>query len=64
MSKERKQSTEAAVWEIRRRTRRKFFPEEKIRIVLEGLLRDNRIDVHQSPGSRDYHVEGTAELTL
>ena len=37
MSKERKQSTEAAVREIRRKTRRKFAPEEKIRIVLEGL---------------------------
>jgi transposase len=37
MSKERKQSTEAAVREIRRRTRRKFAPEEKVRIVLEGL---------------------------
>jgi transposase len=36
MSKQ-KQSTEAAVREIRRRTRRKFSPEEKIRIVLEGL---------------------------
>ena len=32
MSKERKQSTEAAVREIRRRTRRKFSPEEKVRI--------------------------------
>ncbi len=31
MSKERKQSTEAAVREIRRRTRRKFSPEEKVR---------------------------------
>ncbi len=37
MSKEHKQSTEAAVRDIRRRTRRKFSPEEKIRIVLEGL---------------------------
>ena len=37
MSKNRKQSTEAAVRDIRRRTRRKFSPEEKIRIVLEGL---------------------------
>ncbi len=37
MSKERKQSTEAAVREIRRKTLRKFAPEEKIRIVLEGL---------------------------
>lgn len=32
----KKQSTEAAVREIRRRTRRRFSPEEKIRIVLEG----------------------------
>ena len=37
MSKDRKQFTEAAVRDIRRRTRRKFSPEEKIRIVLEGL---------------------------
>jgi transposase len=37
MSKERKQSTETAVREIRRRTRRKFSPDEKVRIVLKGL---------------------------
>ena len=37
MSKERRQSTEAAVREIRRRTRWKFSAEEKVRIVLEGL---------------------------
>ena len=37
MTSLKKQSTEAAVREIRRRTRRKFAPEEKIRIVLEGL---------------------------
>jgi transposase len=37
MSKERKQSTEAEVREIRRRTRRKRSPEEKVRIVYEGL---------------------------
>ncbi len=37
MTRQKKQSTEAAVREIRRRTRRKFSPEEKIRIVLEGL---------------------------
>ena len=37
MTRAKKQSTEAAVREIRRRTRRKFAPEEKIRIVLEGL---------------------------
>ena len=33
MTKQKKQSSEAAVREIRRRTRRKFSPEEKIRIV-------------------------------
>jgi transposase len=37
MSNQKKQTSEAAVREIRRRTRRKFSPEEKIRIVLEGL---------------------------
>jgi len=31
MSKDRKQFTEAAVRDIRRRTRRKFSPEEKLR---------------------------------
>ena len=39
----RKQSTEAAVREIRRRTRRKFAPEEKVRIVLEGLRGEQSI---------------------
>ena len=34
MAIKKKQSTEAAVREIRRRTRRKFAPEEKVRIVL------------------------------
>jgi hypothetical protein len=37
MTRTTKQSTEAAVREIRRKTRRKFAPEEKVRIVLEGL---------------------------
>jgi len=37
MANQKKQTSEAAVREIRRRTRRKFSPEEKIRIVLEGL---------------------------
>ena len=37
---------------------------EKAHQALQGLLRGNRIDVHQSPGSRDYHIEGVAELTL
>ena len=37
MSGKNKQSSEAAVRDIRRRTRRKFSAEEKIRIVLDGL---------------------------
>jgi transposase len=37
MANEKKQSSEAAVRGIRRRTRRKYSSEEKIRIVLEGL---------------------------
>ena len=37
MPRKNKQSSQAAVREIRRRTRRKFSAEEKIRIVLDGL---------------------------
>jgi transposase len=37
MPAKKKQTSEAAVREIRRRTRRRFSAEEKIRIVLEGL---------------------------
>ena len=43
MAGRKKQSTESAVREIRRRTRRKFAPEEKIRIVLEGLRGEQSI---------------------
>jgi transposase len=43
MPSKKKQSTEAAVREIRRRTRRKFAPEEKVRIVLEGLRGEQSI---------------------
>ena len=37
MPAKKKQSSEATVREIRRRARRRFSAEEKIRIVLEGL---------------------------
>jgi transposase len=43
MASQKKQSSEAAIREIRRRTRRKFSPEEKIRIVLEGLRGEESI---------------------
>jgi hypothetical protein len=38
MTKQKKQFSEAAVRDIRLCTRRKFCPEEKIRIVLEGPI--------------------------
>ena len=47
----KKQSTEAAVREIRRRTRRKFAPEEKVRIVLEGLRGEQSISLMLPRGS-------------
>ena len=43
MSSEGSRSPEAVVREIRRKTRRKFSPEEKIRIVLEGLKGEESI---------------------
>ena len=43
MTNQKKQSSEATIREIRRRTRRKFSPEEKIRIVLEGLRGEQSI---------------------
>jgi transposase len=43
MPRKKKQSSEAAVREIRRRARRRFSAEEKIRIVLEGLRGEESI---------------------
>jgi transposase len=43
MRSEEKRSPEAVVREIRRKTRRKFSPEEKIRIALEGLRGEESI---------------------
>ena len=40
---EKKESAEKAVREIRRRTRRRFSAEEKIRIVIEGLRGEESI---------------------
>ncbi len=53
MTNPKKQSTEAAVREIRRRTRRKFSPEEKIRIVLDGLRGEQSVsELYRREGSR------------
>jgi transposase len=38
-----KQSPESVVREIKRKTRRKFNPEERIRIILEGLKGEDSI---------------------
>jgi transposase len=43
MSNKKKSSPETIVREIRRRTRRKYSAEEKIRIVLEGLRGEQSI---------------------
>jgi transposase len=43
MSVKKKSKTEAVVREIRRKTRRKYSSEEKIRIVLEGLRGEESI---------------------
>ena len=43
MPRKKKQSSEATVREIRRRARRRFSAEEKIRIVLEGLRGEDSI---------------------
>jgi transposase len=43
MSSKKKQSPESIVREIKRKTRRKFSAEEKIRIVLEGLRGEQSI---------------------
>jgi transposase-like protein len=43
MATRKKQTSEAAVREIRRKTRRKFAPEEKIRIVLDSLRGEQSI---------------------
>ena len=43
MPRKKKQSSDAAVREIRRRARRRFSAEEKIRIVLKGLRGEESI---------------------
>ena len=43
MPRKKKQSSEAAVGEIRRRTRRRVSAEEKVRVVLEGLRGEESI---------------------
>jgi len=45
MKPKTKQSPESVVREIKRKTRRKFNPDEKIRIILEGLKGEDSIAV-------------------
>jgi hypothetical protein len=55
MPRRKKQSSEAAVRDIRRKTRRRFSAEEKIRIVLDGGLvvgvRVDRAARHNAQGA-------------
>jgi transposase len=46
MKKKEKREPESIVREIKRKTRRKFTSEEKIRIVLEGLQGESSIAEH------------------
>ena len=48
-------NTEKHVKDIRRKTRRKFSSEEKIRIVLDGVRRQNLLDRSDS-SLREYPV--------
>jgi hypothetical protein len=57
MARTKKQSTEAAVREIRRKTRRKFAPEEKVRIVFEGLHKALLVDCLDSLKSKRLELE-------
>ena len=43
MSEETSAAVEATVREIRRRTRKKYSAEEKVRIVLEGLRGEEKV---------------------
>ena len=64
-----KESAEKAVRDIRRKTRRRFSAEEKIRIVIEGLRGEESIaslcrresqPVRSSPSSPSRHLEPAA----
>ena len=46
MRSKRKQEPESIVREIKRKTRRKFTSEEKIRIVLEGLQANQALQTY------------------
>ena len=53
MSAKKKSSSESIVREIKRKTRRKFTAEEKIRIVLDGLRGEESItDLCRKEGIR------------
>ena len=54
----KKQSTDGALREIRRRTRRKFSQEEKIRVMLDGLREEQLIAMLQQEGKRSMSPVG------
>jgi len=69
MSLKTKTSPESVVRDIKRKTRRKFTVEEKIRIVLEGLRGEQSITdlcrkegVHPTPANMKRAVEKLGEI--
>ena len=73
MSEETSAAVEATVREIRRKTRKKYSAEEKVRIVLEGLRGEEKIaelcrreGIHQNmyyKWSKEFLEAGKARLT-
>jgi transposase len=72
MAEESTTSVEATVRDIRRKTRKKYFAEEKVRIVLEGLRGEEKITeicrregIHQNmyyKGSKEFLEAGKQRL--
>ena len=73
MSEETSAAVEATVREIRRKTRKKYSAEEKVRIVLEGLRGEEKVaelcrreGIHQNmyyKWSKEFLEAGKARLT-
>ena len=59
MKPKAKQSPEYLVREMKRRTRRKFNSEKKIRIILEGLRVEDRLYVQRRQDEQEIPCLGT-----